>query len=252
MRLLINEIGPLGDGVHVSSEGRIYVDRAAPGDRLEIRLERDQEGILRGEVLSVLELSPQRQSPSCPHYDVCGNCTLQHIQEKFYREWKTNTAKEALEKQGVTPATWLPPVFLPGHNRRRATFATYKSGMEFVMGYYRRRSREISQIDSCEIAHPGLWSLRDTLKPLLLPLLKEATPVDIFLQKVGEEVDLMITGPMAPKFQEAVESLLLLSPVAQVSHRADESEEPRILGQRDPITARFGDLKIKLPPFAFL
>jgi 23S rRNA (uracil1939-C5)-methyltransferase len=73
-----------GDGVGRLSDGRVvFVPRTAPGDRIRLRegsLQRHRN-FARGELGEVVEASPHRVTPPCPHYthDHCGGCQLQHI-----------------------------------------------------------------------------------------------------------------------------------------------------------------------------
>ena len=59
--LTIRHLGPKGDGIHHGSQGRVFVERAIPGDRIKARVFSDGEGIPRAEILKILEPSPYRQ-----------------------------------------------------------------------------------------------------------------------------------------------------------------------------------------------
>lgn len=73
-----------GDGVGRLADGRaVFVPRTAPGDRIRVKdgslqLHRSYARALVGEIM---EPSPTRVSPPCPHYtqDHCGGCQLQHL-----------------------------------------------------------------------------------------------------------------------------------------------------------------------------
>lgn len=73
-----------GDGVGRLSDGRVvFVPRTAPGDRIRLRegsLQRHRN-FARGELGEIVEASPNRVTPPCPHYthDHCGGCQLQHL-----------------------------------------------------------------------------------------------------------------------------------------------------------------------------
>src|SRR5579871_1409382 len=119
--LAIQELGPKGDGIHASPKGRIYIDRALPGDVVRAKLNRGDDGILRGDLLEVVRASPHRIKAACPNYEVCGGCTIQHADAEFYRNWKLDIVRDALLKKGLRPQRWRDPIFLPAGNRRRAT-----------------------------------------------------------------------------------------------------------------------------------
>jgi len=250
----ITGLGAKADGIHENAQGdKLYVERTAPGDIVRVRPRTDEEGLSRGELLEVLTPSPHRQAPPCPHYDLCGNCTLQHLNESYYREWKVGVVKEALVKMAVEPSQWLETIFIAGNSRRRATFSCYQQSGEIVMGYHPRRSRHITDIQTCLVADPRLLVVRDSLKPFLGPVLKEGR-VDIFLQRVGDAFDMVIIGPIARNraSDEALEALLIATDVERISWRTFEEDNLVTLFSQDDIEATFGSLKVKLPPAAFL
>ncbi len=256
--LLITRLGPKGDGIHLSGRGPIYVERALPGDRIKARVQRDGEGVTRGEILDILEASPHRVPAPCVHYDRCGNCTLQHLKESVYRDWKTEVVREAFHKQGLRPRQWLKTEYVAGQTRRRVTFAALKQRDKIKMGYYRRRSQEISDIDSCLIADPKLLVLREAIKPFLRRILHEGKAADLFLQLMGGAVDLVITGPVGRKgipdkeVQDAIRELTESSGVTRVSWRPREADDMKTPETKGPVLAYFGPLQVALPPAAFL
>ena len=61
-------------------DGRaVFVPFGAPGDRVRIRLVEEKEHFARGELVQVLEASPERVTPRCRHFGVCGGCHYQHL-----------------------------------------------------------------------------------------------------------------------------------------------------------------------------
>lgn len=256
--LTILELGPKGDGVHRGPRGRVYVERTAPGDKLRGEVQVDRAGIPRAEIVEMLEASPHRQVAPCPHYSVCGNCTLQHLNQDYYHAWKTKMVEEAFRAEGLKPQNWLKPIFIAGGNRRRATFSAFKGGRSLAFGYYQRRSQRIHDIDSCLVADPRLLELRAAIKPILMTLMSEAAPVDVFLQISGNAVDVVLTGPIGihgrpdEACRPAVQKILDLPGVARVSWRVREGAVIEPLLNRGAVHAQFGILQVALPPDAFM
>ena len=236
----------------------MFVESAVPGDRIKARVFSDPEGIPRADILKVLEPSIHRQKPPCPHYDRCGSCTLQHLSPGFYRDWKTALVREAFQKQDLRPRRWLDTLYIGRNNRRRATFTAYKDRGKIILGYYRRRSQEVADIDSCLIADPRLLALRETLKPFLARILKDTISADVFLQVVGDSVDMVITGPVGrhgepdTAVRAAMDDLAKNSPVVRISWRARERDKVEPIVSRGPVISTFGSLRVHLPPAAFL
>lgn len=249
VQLTITQLGPKGDGIAEGIKGPIFLERTAPGDEVEADIFRDDKGVLRGEVIKFHSLSPLRSSPPCPHYEVCGNCTLQHLSQEFYQNWKQELVQEALLKWGLKPKNWLPPIFLKGQNRRRATFSLTRKKGKLVMGYYQRRSKTISPIPSCGIASPDLIDLKNWLEPFLSPLVKEGQELDLFFQKIGDSFELVFSG--LPSLSKIIlEELASLPPIGRVSLKTDRGIQ--VLFQKKNLTTKFSRLNVSLPPATFL
>jgi 23S rRNA (uracil1939-C5)-methyltransferase len=259
--LRIDALGPKGDGIHEDQRSRVYVDRALPGETVRADIRRGDDGVTRGELIEVVTPSADRVAAPCPNYDVCGGCTMQHAGEAFYREWKVEIVRDALRKKSLTPRLWRAPVFVPGGTRRRATFAAYKKNSRVTLGYYRRRSHQVTDIKTCLVAEPALMELRAKLAPLLAPILQDSKAIDVFVQRVGGKVELALTGAVGKKgkpdlpVREAIAALAHEAKIARVSWRPREKgerEDVEVILTIEPLRAQFGALDVALPPLAFL
>jgi 23S rRNA (uracil1939-C5)-methyltransferase len=255
---LIHELGPMGDGVHQSQRGRIFVDRALPGDRVRAGVQKGTGGVLRADAMQVVEASPHRIKAPCPNYDVCGGCSLQHADGAFYRRWKVETVRSALDRHGLEPAAWLEPVFLPAGHRRRVTFAAYKKKGRVTLGYFRRRSHNVTDIAVCLTADPAIMALRTKLVTSLASILQDGKTADIFIQRICGQIEIAITGPLGKKgrpdlqVHEAVADLAHTAGISRISWRLRERDSAEVLLEINPLYAKFGALNVALPPLAFL
>ncbi len=142
-RARVAAIGAGGDGV---TEDGVFVPFAAPGDVIAF----EQDGG-RGRIVEVIAPSPERVTPPCPHFGVCGACQLQHVSGGLYRAWKRDQVVRALAQAGLeAPVGEL--IDAHGEGRRRVTLAI-KHG---VAGYHRRGSHEVMPVAVCPILAPGL------------------------------------------------------------------------------------------------
>ena len=90
-----------GDGVGRLEDGRtVFVPRTAPGDLVEIGGLRARRRYARARVARVLEPSPDRVDPPCPHYlhDDCGGCQLQHLDAGAQRAARRGFVGDALRR----------------------------------------------------------------------------------------------------------------------------------------------------------
>jgi len=253
--LLIHHLGPQGDGVHRGADGPVYVERALPGETLEAKVHKGAGGVLRGEPARILAPSPHRVAAPCTHYEVCGGCSVQHADETLYRAWKTGIVRDALLKKGLAPQRWTAPVFLAAASRRRVTFAAIKQKKNVTLGYFRRRSHQVTDITDCLVADPTIMALRAALPPLLVPLLQGGQATDVFIQAVNGLCEVVITGPKGKtglELHEAVAHLIQTAGISRLSWRRRDGDEPEVMLERAALIATFGALNVALPPLAFL
>jgi len=83
MRGTIERLDERGMGVLQENGREIHVPFTAPGDVVEVRRWRRRKRLLVATDFDVVEPSPLRVEPECPHFGTCGGCALQHIP---YRE----------------------------------------------------------------------------------------------------------------------------------------------------------------------
>jgi len=148
-----------GAAVARETTGRVVlVDGALPGETVDAVLTEERSSYARARVGVVLEPSPDRVAPPCPHVARgCGGCGWQHISLEAQRRYKTEVVSEALERIGgvngaeVIPA---PPASLAGY---RTTLRLTSDGAR--PGFRRHRGHEVVPVDSCLVAHPLLAEL---------------------------------------------------------------------------------------------
>lgn len=256
--LLIDHLGPLGDGVSVGRRGRIYVDRSLPGERIKAEITRDTQGVMRAEPIQIHTPSAHRQNPPCPHYSDCGNCSMQHVRDGFYRSWKTEMVKNQLSRYSVFPDQWLPPIFMRNALRRRATFTLRRPNKRspVVMGYYRRRSQSVTEIESCMILDPTLMALKKPIQTLFETAIMSRETVDIFLQIIDGHPEMLITGVpqkgRSPLWRKQLAKWAQALGLSRVGWRSSYDCGIEILFHQGPLIASFGPLRVPLPLGAFL
>ncbi|GAA0600079.1 hypothetical protein [Caenispirillum bisanense] len=122
VEVTVAEVGARGDGL-ATLEGRpLYVPLALAGERVRVR-PGEARGDGRSAVLeAVLEPSPARVAPPCPHFGTCGGCQLQHMAPDALAAWKRDLVVQALGRRGldavpVSETIAAPPSPWPGAAR---------------------------------------------------------------------------------------------------------------------------------------
>lgn len=143
-RLTIESIGARGDGIARLNDGQpVYVEGGLIGETVEAVLTKGKDGVARAQIRSVIKRSPDRQTPSCSHYDRCGGCSVQHMTSDAYWTWKINKTKALIAAKNIARLGWDDPVFINEGTRRRVTFKVVRQGKRIIVGYNQRRSHSV-------------------------------------------------------------------------------------------------------------
>lgn len=148
-------------------EGRVvFVPEAIPGDRVKIRLVHLKKRLGYGELVEILEASSDRRAQSCPHAPECGGCQLQHMEYGAQLRWKRQQVVDAMERIGGLDLEVLPTVGMniPYHYRNKAQLPLGQADSGLVMGFFRKGSHDIVDMETCEIQHPLITKLALVLK----------------------------------------------------------------------------------------
>ncbi|HEX5837832.1 MAG TPA: TRAM domain-containing protein, partial [Anaerolineales bacterium] len=90
-----------GDALGRLEDGRaIFVPFGLPGERVRVRLKQEKRGFARGELVDVLEASPQRITPRCIHFGLCGGCHYQNLQYEEQLKAKADILRDQLTRIG--------------------------------------------------------------------------------------------------------------------------------------------------------
>lgn len=167
-----------GRGIAALEGKKVFVPGVLPGEFVRILRRKRRRGYDEAELLDILEPSPERVTPRCRAFGVCGGCALQHVAAEDQRTLKQRSLKDSLERiGGVTPERWLPPIFDPGAEagwgyRRRARLAVRDVAGKgrVLVGFRERRAPLVADMHRCEVLVPPLDGLIDPLSDLIAGL----------------------------------------------------------------------------------
>ncbi len=169
-----------GEGV-VHGGKTVFVAGALPGERIRFRRMRRRRQHDEGVLLEVLESSPARVSPDCPHFGVCGGCALQHLAPAAQLAAKEGELRSTLERVArVEPRRWLAPLSGPAFGYRRRA----RLGVKFVrkkgcvvVGFRERAAPYVAQLSGCPVLAAPAGELIGALAAVLNELtIREQLP----------------------------------------------------------------------------
>ena len=157
------EVGAVAAGggcVARGPDGRVvFVRHSLPGERVLARVTSEATSFLRADAVEVLEASPDRVAPLCPHAGPgrCGGCDFQHVDPAAQRRLKEDLVAEQLarvggleRRVGVEDVGGAPDGL---GWRTRVAFAVDRDG---VVGLRRHRSHDVEPVVTCPIATDGV------------------------------------------------------------------------------------------------
>jgi 23S rRNA (uracil1939-C5)-methyltransferase len=150
-----------GHGLAREASGRIVLAAGAlPGELVDVRFDVDKRDVARGPAVAVVEASPGRVEPPCPHVaDGCGGCDLQHAVVELQREMKSEIVRDGLRRLGRVDD----PAVVGGPSLPTVGYRTTVRGLVVNERFaFRRAARHDGiTVASCLTAHPMIDELID-------------------------------------------------------------------------------------------
>jgi tRNA/tmRNA/rRNA uracil-C5-methylase (TrmA/RlmC/RlmD family) len=147
----------------------VFVRHALPGERVRARITQVTSKLARADAVEILDPSPDRVPPPCPHARPggCGGCDWQHASLPAQRRLKAAVIRQqlariaGLDRQVTVEA--LPGDESPdGGDAGRGAGLGWRTRVSFAVGgdgragLRRHRSHEVIDVGECPIAHPGV------------------------------------------------------------------------------------------------
>ncbi|PVH24211.1 23S rRNA (uracil(1939)-C(5))-methyltransferase RlmD [Sphingobacterium corticibacter] len=96
----IIDIAEEGRGVAKQDELVMFIEKAIPGDIVDVELLRKKKNLVEGKVTAVKTPSPHRVEPFCKHFGVCGGCKWQHMNYEAQLHFKEKYVNNVLTRIG--------------------------------------------------------------------------------------------------------------------------------------------------------
>jgi len=176
--LVVEGMSHEGRGIAHADGRTVFVDGALPGEQVRVRIMRRRRRRDEGRAESVLTPAAGRVAPPCPHFGICGGCSLQHLDPGDQLAHKRSVVAEMFTHIGrVAPERWLPPLTGPSRGyRRRARLGVKhvpRKGDRVLVGFREKYSPYVADIDHCLVLDPRvgerLAPLAELIRGLSIP-----------------------------------------------------------------------------------
>jgi len=157
--LFITDLNDDGQGVARLDDFVVFVDGALPGETVDADLFSRRKHYALAAVREIIIPSPERIDPECPHFHVCGGCTLCSMKYRAQLRYKTDMVREKLLRIGgfaegefdVEPTVGME---YPYYFRNKITFPISGKPSDPRIGMYERGTHNVVPVRDCKIQHP--------------------------------------------------------------------------------------------------
>lgn len=153
--LKIEDIAFGGKGVARENGKAIFVPYVIEGENVSAEVVREKKQFAEAELVDVKEPSSHRVEPPCPYFGRCGGCAYQHINYEHQLAIKWHQVSDVLQRIGKLKDIPMRPIIpspLQYAYRNRITV----HAQDGVIGFFRRDSHRLIDIERCPIAEDEL------------------------------------------------------------------------------------------------
>lgn len=140
----ILDVGAEGNAVARVNDMVVFVPFAAPGDIVDVKLDKKKKSYAEGHIVRMAQPSDQRIPAACEHFTICGGCRWQHLPYSLQLQYKQQQVADAMQRIAKVPCPPITPIIGSDNiweyrnkmeytfsNRRWLTYEQLSSGEEF-------------------------------------------------------------------------------------------------------------------------
>lgn len=189
-----------GEAMGRLPDGRaVFVLFGLPGERVRVKLTEEKKNFARGEIVEVLDPSPDRIAARCRHFGVCGGCHYQSLPYEKQLQAKTDILIDQLKRIGKIENPPVGPMVAcpnPWNYRNHVQFSLDEAG---ALGFQAPASNRVVPISECHLPEPILDDLWRQLE------FQPETEIERVSLRAGKDDDLMLVlesdSPDAPELE---------------------------------------------------
>lgn len=122
----ITDVAAEGKSIARVDDMVIFVPYGAPGDVIDLKLDKKKKNYGEGHIEKMLKPSAIRVIPFCEHFGICGGCKWQHIPYEYQLKYKQKQVVDALERIAKITLPAIEPII----GSQKTTF--YRNKLEFT------------------------------------------------------------------------------------------------------------------------
>lgn len=177
-------------------QGKVtFIAGALPEETVKAQVVKSNRRYNEAKLISIEQQSSYRVKPACPHYDLCGGCSFQHLAIEQQREAKKQWLQGQLRKVWPTQDLTLLADSSFAY-RRRARLSVKMQGNTLHLGFRSASSQDIVSIENCIVLTAKLQQTFTSLKATLSedPIAHKIGHIELLEDDKGRSVLLRLTA----------------------------------------------------------
>jgi 23S rRNA (uracil1939-C5)-methyltransferase len=146
-----------GDAMGRLADNRaVFIPFGLPGERVSVRLTDEKKNFARGEIVEILEASPDRIDAKCKHFGECGGCHYQNLSYEKQLVAKTEVLIDQLKRIGKIENPPVKPMVAspnPWNYRNHVQFSLDREGK---LGFQKSNSNRVIPITECHMPEAAI------------------------------------------------------------------------------------------------
>ncbi|HED3137032.1 23S rRNA (uracil(1939)-C(5))-methyltransferase RlmD [Citrobacter farmeri] len=200
----VNDLDSFGQGVARHNGKTLFIPGLLPQESADVAITEDKKQYAKAQVKRRLNDSPDRVTPRCPHFGICGGCQQQHASIELQQRSKSAALSRLMNNdvtEVIADAPW-------GYRRRARLSLDYQPKTQtFQMGFRKAASSDIVDVRQCPILVPQLEALLPDLRACLGSLqgVRHLGHVELVQAGSGTLMILRHTAPLSRADNEKLE-----------------------------------------------
>ena len=189
----------------------------------------------------------------CIHYESCGGCNLQHLNDDEYYAFKQQVLRDVLQRLGCADEMLKDVVRIGAGTRRRADFKVAVSKGDIALGFHGERSNALVDIEMCPVLEPQVFAFSQAFKAFLGQLKKPGNVSGVSVTNFASGVDVVVNMKNAAKaadMQKIVE-FAKTPAVLRLSVQVADDDLKAVYKKEVPVVS-FGGVQVEFPVGGFL
>lgn len=156
---------PNGFGLAFAENLTVFVSLAANGDLTRVKINQIKGKTAFAEIVEIIEPSSERIEPPCALFGRCGGCDFQHLNYKAQLAAKVGIIKDCLSRIGkINFSDEIKIIGSPQEFGYRARAQWHADTRTRKIGYFRRNSHNVIDVETCPILNEELQNTLTDLR----------------------------------------------------------------------------------------